>query len=271
MQMKTKVLISVKTYPTLSSKYQELVCTAGFREDGRWIRIYPVPFRKLDYSAQYRKYDWIEMDLVKNDSDFRPESYRPVNIDVPPRIVGKVGTESGWYARKQIALKKIYADLNLLISEAKAKGVCTSLATFKPRRILDFISEPDGREWDKKKLAALSQLNLFEQGGKQFQVVRKLPYKFSYIFEDTSGKKSKLMIEEWEIGALYWNCLKKRGGNEKQALLDVKNKYLEEFTRKTDLYFFLGTTQQFHMVAPNPFIIIGTFRSPKQIQRELNI
>jgi len=44
---KTKVLIAVKTYPTLSEKYDELVCTAGFKEDGTWIRIYPVPFRKL--------------------------------------------------------------------------------------------------------------------------------------------------------------------------------------------------------------------------------
>ncbi|MDD3690961.1 MAG: hypothetical protein PHO77_02630 [Bacteroidales bacterium] len=42
-----KVLISVKTYPTLSTKYDELVCTAGFLEDGSWIRIFPVPFRTL--------------------------------------------------------------------------------------------------------------------------------------------------------------------------------------------------------------------------------
>ena len=42
----TKVLITVKTYPTLSAKYDELVCTAGFKEDGTWIRLYPVPFRK---------------------------------------------------------------------------------------------------------------------------------------------------------------------------------------------------------------------------------
>ncbi len=60
----TKVLVSVKTYPTLSEKYDELVCTAGFREDGSWIRIYPVPFRKLDYSNRYNKWEWIEMDLV---------------------------------------------------------------------------------------------------------------------------------------------------------------------------------------------------------------
>lgn len=42
----TKVLITVKTYPNLSTKYEELVCTAGFREDGTWIRIYPVQFRQ---------------------------------------------------------------------------------------------------------------------------------------------------------------------------------------------------------------------------------
>ena len=29
---KEKVLITVKTYPSISEKYDELVCTAGFRE-----------------------------------------------------------------------------------------------------------------------------------------------------------------------------------------------------------------------------------------------
>jgi hypothetical protein len=51
----TKVLITVKTYPAISQKYDELVCTAGFREDGTWIRVYPIPFRKLDYGSQYKK------------------------------------------------------------------------------------------------------------------------------------------------------------------------------------------------------------------------
>ena len=51
----TKVLITVKTYPTLSAKYDELVCTAGFREDGTWIRIYPVPFRKRPHQELWRK------------------------------------------------------------------------------------------------------------------------------------------------------------------------------------------------------------------------
>ena len=57
-----RVLVTVKTYPCLSQKYDELVCTAGLREDGSWIRIYPVPFRKLNPYSQYKKYDWIEVE-----------------------------------------------------------------------------------------------------------------------------------------------------------------------------------------------------------------
>jgi len=63
---KQRVLITVKTYPTLSRKYGETVCTAGVREDGSWLRIYPVPFRRLDEAEQYKKYDWIECRLTRN-------------------------------------------------------------------------------------------------------------------------------------------------------------------------------------------------------------
>jgi len=31
---KQRILVTVKTYPTLSRKYGETVCTAGIREDG---------------------------------------------------------------------------------------------------------------------------------------------------------------------------------------------------------------------------------------------
>ncbi|WP_200814406.1 hypothetical protein [Parabacteroides sp. Marseille-P3160] len=61
--MLTKVLVTIKTYPSLSKTYTELVCTAGFREDGSMIRIYPVPYRKLESYNKYEKYQWIEIDL----------------------------------------------------------------------------------------------------------------------------------------------------------------------------------------------------------------
>ena len=42
-----KILITVTTYPLPSRSYDELVCTAGITEDGKWIRIYPVPLSSL--------------------------------------------------------------------------------------------------------------------------------------------------------------------------------------------------------------------------------
>ncbi len=64
-----KLLILVKTYPTLSTKYGETVCTAGIREDGSWIRLYPVPFRRLDQEEQYKKFDWIECHVIRRLDD----------------------------------------------------------------------------------------------------------------------------------------------------------------------------------------------------------
>ena len=265
----TKVLITVKTYPTLSSKYDELVCTAGFREDGTWIRIYPISFRRLEYDQQYKKYQWVEVDLEKNTSDSRPESYKPKAGGHDFRMLDRIGTEKNWQARKLLVLQKIYTNLTTLITEAKDKKVCTSLAVFKPKDILDFIIKPVARTWDKDKLAALEaraqQLNLFAHSDNPFAVVDKLPYKFSFRFTDEENRESTMMIEDWEIGALYWNCLRRHEGNEALACADVHKKYFDDFALTKDLHLFLGTTRQHHFVAPNPFIIIGTFHPKKEM------
>jgi hypothetical protein len=270
---KTKILIAVKTYPTLASKYDELVCTAGFREDGTWVRIYPIPFRKLDYDKQYKKYDWIEIDLVRNDSDFRPESHRPYSIEDSINIVGHLNTDNNWQLRKDIVLKNVYANLDTLIADAKDESKYTSLAVFRPTIIHDFVYKPIEREWDKNKLEKLKakalQFNLFANAENPFEVVKKLPYEFSFVFSDNTGKKRTLMIEDWETGQLFWNCLKTHDGDEQKACADVKKKYFDDFAKTKDLHFFLGTTRNFHLIAPNPFIIIGTFHPKKESQLSL--
>ncbi|TAF78118.1 MAG: hypothetical protein EAZ53_00280 [Bacteroidetes bacterium] len=269
----TKVLIAVKTYPTLSSKYDELVCTAGFLEDGSWIRVYPIPFRKLEYDKQYSKYDWIEVDLEKNTSDFRLESHKPKSIETAFNIVDHLGTEDSWRLRKEIVLKNVHTNMTELIAQAKDTTKYTSLAVFKPKEILDFKIEKVDREWDKKKLDTLKakaqQLNLFQNSDNPFEVVLKLPYKFSYKFKSNDGIERTMMIEDWEIGQLYWNCLKRHKGIEAMACEDVKKKYFDDFAKTKDLYLFLGTTREFHLIAPNPFVIIGTFHPKKIIQTTL--
>lgn len=269
-----KVLIAVKTYPTLSDKYDELVCTAGFREDGTWIRIYPIPFRKLEYEKRYSKYEWVEVDVKRNNSDFRLESYKPNALDTAFTIVGNIGTDDNWRLRKEIALKNVYTNLTTLIADAKDPKKYTSLAVFKPKKVLDFVIENASREWDKAKLAKLKanaqQLNLFKNSENPFEVVQKLPYKFSYRYIDDENRESTMMIEDWEIGALFWNCLRRHEGNEAKACADVKTKYFEDFAKTKDLYLFLGTTREFHSIAPNPFIVIGTFHPKKIEQTSIN-
>ena len=262
----TRVLITVKTYPTISAKYDELVCTAGFREDGTWVRIYPVPFRKRAYTEQYKKYDWIELDLVKNKSDFRPESFRPATLDTEINVVGHIDTAGNWEERKKLCLGKIYYNLSELIAEAKDKNIGTSLAVFKPNEILDFYSEPVDRDWSAKQKAILAQQNLFEN---KFEVVKKLPYKFKFRFKDNQGQVSNMMIEDWETGQLFWNCLARHEGNEQKAIEDVRKKYFDDFAKTKDLHFYLGTTQSHHNTAPNPFIIIGTFHPKIENQMKL--
>jgi hypothetical protein len=236
--------------------------------------LYPIPFRKLDYENRYAKYQWIELETVKNASDPRPESYRPYNYD-KILVKDKIGTgkDKLWLERKKYALHKVYYDIEVLKKEAKNKNICTSLATFKPTKILDFKYEPVARQWDKSKLIKLEakakQYNLFQTSDNPFKVVDKVPYKFSYVIEDVNGIRSTMMIEDWEMCQLFWNVLRRHKGDEEKACQDVKKKYYDDFALTKDLYLYLGTTRQFHFVAPNPFIIIGTFHPKKEYQGRL--
>jgi hypothetical protein len=269
---KKKILIAVKTYPVLSTKYQELVCTAGFTEQGDWIRIYPVPFRQLDYDKQYKKFQWITVPLEKNTGDQRPETYKLVDRDAIE--LGEEISAKNWAERNKYALAKVYTNKAELIAAAHRNEL--SLATFKPTKITRFVVEDDERTWDPAKLAAIKQdqaqlgLDLFNaQPNEQFEMAEKVPYKFSYVFEDDAGVESTLMIEDWEIGALYRNCLERHDGDEVTAIADVRQKFGVELLKR-DLYFFLGTTLKFHnMKASNPFLIVGVYYPPTTAQMPL--
>jgi len=270
---KERILVTVKTYPTLSRKYGETVCTAGVRQDGSWVRIYPVPFRRLMEPQQYRKFDWIECELVKNRSDFRPETRNPVDMTkITP--VAHMGTTGNWRERRRLLLQtaKVHTRLQAIIEAAKENNL--SLAVFKPAKITGFLWEEEEREWDVAKVAEMrnqtKQKQIFaeDKWRETFKVIPKLPYSFSYRFEDDAGQASELQVLDWEAGSLFWNCLRNTKGDEQAALKKVRAKYLDEFCR-TDLHFFLGTTQQFHFVAPNPWVIIGVFPIPHQRQLEL--
>lgn len=268
--LKTKVLITVTTYPLPSRSYDELVCTAGILEDGSWIRIYPVPLSFLNQVKKdtgFKKYTWIEIDLKKRADDFRPESHSPTNYNI--RIHNTLDTSNYWRERKFYCLKNFYTNKNKLIEDSKnPKNI--SLATFKPSKITGFEIENDSSEWKDEWKELRKQTNLFENiNSDPEKLIPKIPYKFYYIFEDDEGVSSKLMIEDWEIFELYKNC-QRTYQDENIALQKVKEQYFNNFVQEKDIYLFLGTTMQWHRRrATNPFVIIGVFYPKKEVQLSL--
>jgi hypothetical protein len=156
-------------------------------------------------------------------------------------------------------LANVYTNKAKLLADSK-NPTNVSLATFKPSKIVSFEIEEDEREWKNEWKEIRKQGDLFDSDKSPEILIPKLPYKFSYKFLDDEGVPSTLMIEDWEIGALYWNCLRAAEGNETIALEKVREKYEQEFLKEKDIYLFLGTTKEWHMRrANNPFVIIGVF------------
>lgn len=149
-----------------------------------------------------------------------------------------------------------------LVEESKAP-TNVSLVAFKPTKFKRFIVEDDDREWKAQWLEQLKQVDMFTGGTKANEArtpIDKIPYKFKYQFEDDEGRSSTMTIEDWEIGALYRNCLAAAEGNESVAVDKVRHRYETQFLAKNDVTLFLGTTLEHHRKRhSNPFTIIGVF------------
>jgi hypothetical protein len=98
-----RIYITVKTYPTLSEKFAELVCTAGISEDGSWIRLYPLPFRKLDNDQEERKRILFKSEKVYTNLEelinlAKAPPYRSLAIFKPIKIIDFYSepTERDW-------------------------------------------------------------------------------------------------------------------------------------------------------------------------------
>ena len=99
------VLIIVKTYPEISRKHTETVCTGGILSDtGELVRLYPIRYRYLDGENQFKKYQWIRAKINKTPKDNRPESY---NIDYTSMSLGDyIEPGKDWYERSKWVLNE---------------------------------------------------------------------------------------------------------------------------------------------------------------------
>ncbi len=249
---KLKILVLVKTRPLPSRKYKELVCTAGVTEDGHWIRLYPIDFRYRPYWQWYNKYQWIEVEIKKNPTDPRPESYHPNCATIRPRSI--VGTENKWAKRKEIVLRAGVYSMKRLHDFQATQG--TSLGIVKPAEVTDFTIEQYDADWKPEWRRLFLQYKLFGQAQKPLE---KVPYKFSYQFRcnDTRCRGHTMMIEDWEIDQLFFRM--RNQYSERVALDKVREKFLGTLCGpEIDAHFFVGTVLTY-----GTWVVLGVFWPPK--------
>lgn len=253
-------MVVVKTAPQPSVSYREVVCTAGITSKGKWVRLYPVDYRYMNFFKRYQKYQWISVGIEKTSErkDFRIDSYRP-NLKTLKKL-GKILPAGSWSERKKIVLPTVSPDFETIRLVYKNEAI--SLGIFKPKKIVDFLMEPDDKEWGSKHMQVLTQGVLF---GKQPKPLEKIPFKFSYKFvcNNPECKGHKMQIIDWEVYELYRNVKEKHPFSMDIVLEKVKQKWFREMWAKDkDSYLIVGS------VYPRPsFIIIGVFWPP--IERQL--
>jgi hypothetical protein len=74
------------------------------------------------------------------------------------------------------------------------------------------IQEEKQKEWTHSELLKLSQEGLFDtEEVRNRKPLRKLPYRFYYHYRVNGAEVHRHYITDWEVGALYWNCVQRYG------------------------------------------------------------
>lgn len=258
---RAKVLITVMTYPHPSRSHRELICTAGVTDAAEWVRLYPIDYRYRSPEQQFHKYQWIEVDLGSRGTgnDSRRESRRPKLESI--HILGPVlSTKDRWRERRAIIDRLPIYTVNQLRTLYDKERV--SLGVVQPTQIIDLKVEPADPEWKPQWQTVLNQLHLF---GPPPKPLRKIPYKFSYVFMCADSEQPhNAMIEDWELGVLWLKEADRLCSDEKAAE-SVRRMYLDKICGSDrDTRFFMGTTFPY-----NSWVVLGVFWPPRILQPSL--
>ena len=234
-------------------------------EDGKFVRLYPVPFRLVADDQQFRKWQWIEARVEKANNDNRPESHRlfvdTIRCDAEPLRAGK----EGWPRRMQLLSQlPVFDDFAAVQAARVADG--TSLALLRPSRIVGLDVTPaknaDWTDAEKEKLLQLqSQGGLFDDDDerKDVRLLEKLPFDFHYRYECMVAGQAipyRHKIVDWEAGALFRNLRRKFGASGWET--PFREKYERELPAR-DLLLLLGTIHRF----PDQWLAVSVICPPR--------
>ncbi len=230
-------------------------------EDGRLVRLFPVPFRLVEDDQQFKKWQWVSARVRRAQDDARPESHR-ISVDTIELLGEPLVARDHWPERRD-AIKGIpvfdsFDDLE------KSRVECgTSLGLVRPSKLVAMdISAVKDADWTEDEKAKLLQEqmqgSLFDAEADQrsLMTLKKLPFDFHYRYECDSAvgiSTHRHKLVDWEAGALYWNVCRKPDW---QALF--RQKFITEFSQR-EVLFLMGTMHRF----PGQWLIVSVLYLPK--------
>ncbi|UUW90305.1 hypothetical protein [Pimelobacter simplex] len=246
-----QVLITVKTYPAPSARHGETVCIAGVRlyDDGRaptFIRLYPVPFRMLEDSGQFAKYQIVDAPVRSRGSrDPRPESYEP---DVDGFVLGeRIDTKRKWARRTALIEPLIGATTTCeLIARNRAGAMNQAIESFgliKPTiRSMEVLVGTPWTPRQLEKVRAATEPSLFNQNGLVELQPPPFRIKFSYLCQESGCRGHNQELIDWELGAAGY-AWPRRYGDDTAAMIEQKWSEITDSTKK-DIHFYVGNQHQ---------------------------
>ena len=247
--------MTVKAAPNPSAHYGETVCVAGVSLDAvghlDWVRLYPINFRVLEDSVQFRKYSIVEVDCVAAVQDQRVESWRP-------RIESMVETGflRDWGSRREWVEPLMSKDMCGLWRAAARDSSSASLGLIRPREIADFIVTPHPG-WSAEEQAKIdgyvSQLELFPSGDRTPLEAPAFRGHFHWTCWADGCRGHKMELIDWEFVAHQRNL---RSSSPDEAVRALRRRWLEEVCGPDRApAFFVGNQAKRHQT----FSILGVW------------
>lgn len=199
-----RVWILVKAFPQLSQRYEETVCCAGITEDGRQLlRLFPIRYRRLKPTQQFKRYDFVSLETFRPTSDHRPESMRVVedSIAILPR------KSPPPHERPKLWLPFITESLEALQADNIQNGRSLGIVRPDPASVrFTWKPVPESSEDERENLQRSRQTMLLEEE------LPPLQHDFAFFYTFTTGhKKHRCQILDWEVQATYYYYSKRYG------------------------------------------------------------
>lgn len=238
-----RILITVKTYPTLSRKYVETVCTAGINEAGEWRRLYPIRFRYLEEVKQFKLYDRVEVNVADKPHDGRVETRKPQSDTL--KILNGV---KDWSRRHDWVAPTIFPSLRAMVENERTIG------PVRVNRILEWQALEAETEWSVKQQQLLRQEGLWADN--EPKPLEKIPFEFRIRWEDGDGIEHDHLFISWEV-CQTWRSYRHSYPNPLSVMKDYWMNSV--FSTGNEVALFMGNSAQFRQ----NFMVCGTYHPPK--------